>query len=230
MISFEQKSKLSDRERILGDKYRRSSVGDKVRLTGAGLNLLGGLMGSYKGSLGIRGTQADYNEAGIPKAKPLIDHHINSDLASDIGRAAASSYILGSTIRNRMRIQDREFREGLSSRDVDRLKAIEKEKFARNANKAIMLGISANAGLKLSNLVARNNYNNSIRSGDGSNRRQILSNNAALLLGLGGGLAAGAGAIHSYDRLKKLSDERYLREALSRENNKGRRDSGRKSL
>ena len=235
IASFEQKSKLSDRERILGDRYHKNGIGigDKIRLAGAGLSTVSGLMGSYKGALGLRGTQSDYNDAGIPKAKPLADHMINSDFASDLGRTAASSYILGSTIRNRMRIQDREFKEGLSSKDGDRLRAIEKENFARNSVKAIMLGASANLGLHLSNQIAKNNYKKAVLSGEGSsnaNRKQGLSNTAALLLGLGGGLAAGAGAIYAYDRHNKIKDERYLKEDLSREKSNGRRDSGRKSL
>lgn len=232
---FEQKSKLSDRERILGDRYHKNGVniGDKIRLAGAGLSAVSGLHGSYRGAIGLKGTQEDYDAAGHPKVKPLADHYINSDFASDLGRAAASSYILGSTIRNRMRIQDREFKEGLSSKDGDRLRAIEKENFARNSVKAIMLGASANLGLHLSNQIAKNNYKKAVLSGEGAssaNRKQGLSNAAALLLGLGGGLAAGAGAIYAYDRHNKLKDERYLREALSREKSMGRRDSGRKSL
>ena len=128
-----------------------------------------------------------------------------------------------------MRIQDREFKEGLSSKDGDRLRAIEKENFARNSVKAIMLGASANLGLHLSNQIAKNNYKKAVLSGEGAssaNRKQGLSNTAALLLGLG----AGAGAIYAYDRHNKIKDERYLREALSREKSDGRRDSGRKSL
>ena len=197
-------SKLSDRERILGDEYKRKGTVPTKLLMG-GIGISSGLSAG-RSVLGI----LNHKKSGDSGVDHLNRQGYRTGLISDLGNAGAGSYVLGSTIRNRMRNHERENREDLSKSDITRLKAIEDERFRENALKGLMLGAGANIGLGVANKVAARNYLSKKKSPG-------LSNNAALLLGLGGGLAAGAGGIYAYNKSKRLKEDRLVRDTLDKE-------------